>query len=87
MDDDKEMEMILLLGLYWLLKRRKNHRSTWVCPIFVQRCQFGEYNNLLQEMRVSDPESHFRYIRMSKETFDSLLAQVGTSIIISNCNL
>ena len=40
-----------------------------------------KYLHLLQEMRLSDPESHFRYIRMSKG-FDTLLAKVT---ITSTC--
>ena len=31
-------------------------------------------------MQLSDPESHFRYIRMSKAGFDTLLAKVKTTI-------
>ena len=54
----------------------KKKRSIWVRPIFIRRRQQGDYHNLLQEMRLSDPESHFRYLRMSKETFDCLLAKV-----------
>ena len=34
----------------------------------------GEYHNLV---RLVDPESHFSYLRMSKERFDSLLARVS----------
>ena len=48
----------------------------WVRPIFTLRAQQGEFGNLLQEMRLSDPESHFRYLRMSKERFDNLLRDV-----------
>ena len=48
----------------------------WVRPIFTRRIAQGEYHNLLQEVRSSDPESHFRYIRMSKEGFDFLLEKV-----------
>ena len=48
--------------------------------IFSRRQQ-GEYHNLLQEMRVCDPESHFKYLRMSKERFDSLLSKVCTFVI------
>ena len=53
----------------------------WVLPIFSRRKQQGEYHNLLQEMCLSDPESHFRYLRMSKERFDSLLSMVCTIAI------
>ena len=52
-------------------------RQLWVRAIFSQRRQQGEFHNLLQEMRLSDPDSHFRYLRMSKERFDSLLAMVS----------
>ena len=49
----------------------------WVRAIFVKRQQQGEYGNLLQEMRMSDPQCHFQYVRMSKEKFDILLSLVG----------
>lgn len=58
-------------------RRRRGERRVWVRPIFTQRVQQGEYHNLLQEMRLSDPESHFRYLRMSKERFDFLLGKVN----------
>ena len=51
----------------------------WSRYILTRCKQQGEYYNILQEMRTSDPESHFRYIRMSKERFDYLLAEVNTS--------
>ena len=46
-------------------------------PIFQLRRQQGEYHNLVQEMRLADPECHFRYFRMSKERFDALLSEVS----------
>lgn len=58
-------------------RRRRGERKVWVRSMFTQRVQQGEYHNLLQEMRLSDPESHFRYLRMSKERFDSLLGKVS----------
>ena len=36
-------------------------RKMWVHPIFTKRRLQGEYHNLLQEIRLSDPESHFRW--------------------------
>ena len=32
----------------------------------------GAFHNLIGEMRLSDPEKHFNYLRMTKETFDLL---------------
>ena len=54
----------------------KKKRRMWVRPIFKKRREQGEYHNLLQEMRLSDPESHFKYLRMSQFRFDSLLKKV-----------
>ena len=48
----------------------------WVHDIFSRCQQQGEYCNLLQEMRMADPQLHFRYLRTSKERFDCLLAEV-----------
>ena len=44
--------------------------------VFTKRREQGEFHNLIQEMRLVDPESHFRYLRMSKYTFDDLLRRV-----------
>lgn len=75
---DEELELVFLLALR--RRQRKKKRSMWVRPIFKLRRQQGEYHNLLQEMRLSDPDSHFRYLRMSKQRFDNLLAMVGPLI-------
>ena len=77
MDSDDELELLLIASLYLVHKRKRRRRkSVWVRPIFRKRRQHGEYHQLLQEMRLSDPESHFRYLRMSVERFDMLLAKV-----------
>lgn len=47
-----------------------------VRPIFQRQVQQGSFHNLVQELRLQDPESHFRYLRMTKNTFDLLLAKV-----------
>ena len=56
----------------------------WVHAIFSQRQQQGEYYNLLQGMCMADPQSHFRYLRMSKERFDCLLAEVQVDLLFNN---
>ena len=58
-DSDEELELVLLLALSeeaQTIRRRK--RRMWVRPIFTQRRQQGAYHRLLQEMRLSDPESN-----------------------------
>ena len=71
----EEEELILLLAL----RRRKGKKGTrrmWVRSIFTKRWQQGEFHNLVQELRLVDPESHFKYLRMPKERFDSILSKV-----------
>ena len=74
---DEELYLLLNLALYLRRRRRRRHRrSVWVRSIFRRRRQQGEFHNLLQVMRLSDSESHFRYLRMTKERFDILLSKV-----------
>ena len=77
-ESEDELELLLHLAYYRsrLRKRRKQRKMFWIRPIFTRRREQGEYHNLLQEMRLSDPDSHFRYLRMSRERFDSLLEMV-----------
>ena len=58
-------------------RKRKRRRRVWVREILAKRRQQGEFHNLLQELRLADPEYHFKYLRMSKEMFDVLLAKVS----------
>ena len=73
-NDDVE-ELLLLCILKRKLKRRRR-RSVWVRTIFSRSRQQGEYHNLLQEMHLSVPDSHYRYLRMLRERFDCLLSLV-----------
>ena len=69
----------IIMGLLRRRRRRRcrrTYRRMWVRPIYRRRRQQGDYHNLLQEMRLSDPESHFKFLRMSREKFDSLLQMV-----------
>ena len=75
--DDLEDHLTLLLCLLICrtrMQKRKRLRRIWICPIFAQR---GEYHNLFQELRLGDPDSHFYYLRMSKERFDYILLKVS----------
>ena len=79
-ESDDDVEELLLLCLR--KRKLKRRRSVWVRPIFSRRRQQGEYHNLLQEMRLSDPDSHFRNLRMSRERFDCLLSLVCLLILV-----
>ena len=65
-EEDIQLEATLVSALAVNLRRKE--RKMWVRPIFSKRKQ--------QEMRLSDSDSHFRYLRMSRERFDNLLAKV-----------
>ena len=75
--DEEQVRVGFAILTALVIRRRHRRRRVWVRPIFTQRVQQGEYHNLLQEMRLSDPESHFCYLRMSKERFDFLLGKVN----------
>ena len=49
---------------YWILRWREQ----------------GEFDNLLEEMRMQDAESPFRYVRMSMEAFDAQMARVASAL-------
>ena len=83
-DSCSEEELLEEIVLLALKRRRRNarrkKRKYWVRPIFQRRQQQGEYHNLLQELRLADPDFHFNYLRMSKERFDFLLEKVPVII-------
>ena len=63
----------------WLaaFEATKDLEECLVCPMFARISQ-GVYQNLLQELRSTDPKSYFLYLRMSKEGFDVLLLKLIT---------
>ena len=81
--DDNDIERCLQLSatvmacLIYRRTRKQRIRKMWIRKIFARRRKQGEYHNLLQEMRLSDQESHFKYIRMTKESFDFLGLKVN----------
>ena len=69
MGSDEECEdLLFLLALYRKYKKRKGKRRRyWVRPIFSKRKDRGSFGSLVQEMRVTDPQSHFRYFVCQKK--------------------
>jgi len=74
---EEELELILISSLLRKKRKKRRKRRFWVRPYIKKRYTHGHFCNLLQEMRLSDPESHFRYLRMSKDIFDELLGKVN----------
>ncbi|KAH8009331.1 hypothetical protein HPB51_015272 [Rhipicephalus microplus] len=66
----------IILALLVRRLRRKRNRSLYIRDIFEKRPEYGEYHHLVQELRHSDPEYHFKYFRMTKASFDKLLSLV-----------
>ena len=73
------IELALLVSLIWRIwcrYKKPRRRRFWVRSILSVRRQQSQYYHLLQETRLHDEESHFRYIRMSRRSFDDLLHKV-----------
>ena len=60
-EEDIQLEATLVSAL--AVNQRRKERKMWVRPIFSKRKQQGEYHNLLQEMRLSDSDSHFKNVK------------------------
>ena len=46
----------------------------WIRKLFEEREQKGEFNMLVQDMKLFDSEWFFRYFRVSPKTFEQLLS-------------
>lgn len=66
------------------LQGRRKHQY-WIRSIFLQRQKLGDFHTLVKELRTSDREYFFRYMRMSPERFDYLLSLVTPFITKDRC--
>ena len=82
MDPAQRRHYLLLLLLYRRRRRRRTRRGkrTWVREIFRAQRTKGEYHTLINEMRLVDHSSFYKYFHMSPERFSHLLSLVGPSI-------
>lgn len=71
-----EEEILQLMILHYLRKRRLNRRRYWVHKINQCRSMYGEYHHLFEQV-LSDDEKCLSYIRMKSSTFKRLLDKVG----------
>ncbi|XP_011409350.2 PREDICTED: protein ANTAGONIST OF LIKE HETEROCHROMATIN PROTEIN 1-like, partial [Amphimedon queenslandica] len=76
--------MVLVVSRTHLMRKKRVHRL-WVRKIFRERERLGFYNTLLSQLRLSDTEYFFRFIRMTPRRFDDLLSIVGPYIQRKSC--
>ncbi|XP_021947788.1 protein ALP1-like [Folsomia candida] len=76
MDRTTIIKILIVQRLRRRLKRKQ--RSVYIRPIFLKRDNDGE-QQLVMDLR-DDPYYHFRYFRMSKENFDTILDLVTPMI-------
>ena len=87
MDEDEDMLLLLMLLRQRRLRRERHvSRKVWVKRIFTLREQKGAFQNLVKEMRATDREAHFKFLRMSPERFDHLLSLVSPLITKNDTN-
>ena len=70
----------LLLLLFLHRRRQQQKKRIWVRRINHHREKKGEYNSLINEMRLFDHESFYKYFRMTPSRFDHLLSLIGPCI-------
>lgn len=75
--------LAVVLGVRFLqLEKQRQGASPrwWIRPILTRRKEFSDYENLVQETRLSDQDMFFNYTRMDVQQFDQLLELVGPAL-------
>ena len=89
-NDEEMMHFVFILALRRRARRRflhkKKKKRLLVRDIFKKRNEHGHYHTLLQEMKLGDRESYFRYLRMSPNRFEHLLNLVEPLITKEQTN-
>lgn len=70
---------------WWRRRWQRKRRRTWVRPIYLNRCDVGEYHTIYENLK-HDDEKFFNYARMSYSSFKELLALVQDRIYHSSLN-
>lgn len=73
MERRRRISNTLLLSLLLLTRtKEKKYRPKrfWIRDIFKNRKQQGAYHNLFNEMKLTDTQKYFNYLRMSSESFN-----------------
>lgn len=75
----KRRRILLLATLLYIRKKDKNifkkQRRFWIHPILRLKQQQGDWDNLVNEMRLQDHELFFNYMRMTPRMFQNILSR------------
>lgn len=82
-----------IIGMMLLYRRiklideenRRFHRF-WERPILKSRQTHGNWEHLIQELRLYDHETYFNFMRMTPQTFEEILSLVGSQLIRQTTN-
>lgn len=77
----RRKKLLALMCLYIQQNYRRSPTNR-VRPIFSNRIHQGEYCNLIEEMRLSDPIKYFNYFRMSGTQLEELLHLTGAALYV-----
>lgn len=69
-------------------RRRRRQRSVWVRPWLSaeRRLHFGDWDQLMTELRLEDEPSFYNFVRLEPRMFDELLQRVGPRITKAKTN-
>ena len=77
-------KILILILLRRRFKRKalqtRKKRRFWVRKIYAERCEKGEYHQLVREMKLFDKEYFLQHFRMSPDRFEELLKYVAQKI-------
>ena len=84
-----ECVLALIIARFFILKKQKpTKRRTkrfWIRIYLKEKEKYGQFHTLFSELRLSDREYFFRYIRMSPKRFKHLLTLVAPNIQKKAC--
>ncbi|KAM0730299.1 Protein ALP1-like [Formica fusca] len=84
---EKIMDMMLLYHQIKLAERKnRRFRRFWMRPILQSRRSHGNWEHLIQELRLFDHETYFNFMRMTPQTFEEILSLVGSKLARQTTN-
>ncbi|CAB4018963.1 Hypothetical predicted protein [Paramuricea clavata] len=81
-----KLASLLSIALIIKQRRKRRRRSLWTRE-WLKRNERGVFRQLMEELRLEDPEHYCRYLRMDTSTFECLLEKVEMKFTRKDTNL